>query len=596
MSKKAKYFAANSKEEAEALALSYFDCGVEDLTIDIIIEGKENESPWQILAIYGKPLEIIHMGAFFTLYYEESGVYLEIYEHRGRGAPLISDDLAFYLGRKEIFDLSVSAVQALVGKGSGRIKIARQQEERIFGEDLSIVVSGDEKEANAKLLAPEPDGLILDLDTAKRKLSQAGIVHGVDVEALSDMLSAKVYGASRVVARGTPPVDGEDGRLLFHFSTDERTGAPKEIGAGRVDYRSLDLFVPVVENQLLVSKTNATEGQPGVSVKGNIIKQRPGKEMMLPRGKNVIVSNNGTEMYSTCSGMVEYVNNAINVSNVYKINGDCDLSVGNIDFEGSVLITGSVRSGNTVKATDGINVGGGVEGAKLIAGGNIEVKGGMQGSGRGVIEAGGSVSIMFIEQGTIMADGPVTIDVSIHSRIETGSTIHALGRRGAIIGGSAAAAGDIVANFVGSLSNARTDIEVGVMPRKRARIEAIEKELEQLYNNKMKLDQLEAYLAKTKGAMDNETWTKLHLSGIENRKINVQDTQSFTAEMATLKEELEHATESRVHVFETAFSGSRVVIGSNVFIVNNEVSHATFRYSDGEVVFGPCELSKGDFK
>jgi hypothetical protein len=294
--------------------------------------------------------------------------------------------------------------------------------------------------------------------------------------------------------------------------------------------------------------------------------------------------------------MVEFINNAVNVSSVYKINGDCDMSVGNIDFEGSVHISGSVRSGNTVKATDGISVGGGVEAAILIAGGNVEVKGGMQGSSKGKIEAGGSVSIMYIERGTIIADGPVKVDVSIHSTIETGSTIHALGKRGAIIGGQAASAGDIVTNFIGALSHTKTEVEVGVTPRKRARISALEREITQLEAEKIKFIQLEAYLEKTKETLDPETWNKLSISGKENNRINEENMASYTAEIATLQYEIEHATESRVHVFETTFAGSRITIGRSAYKVTNEITFATFKYREGEVSYSPCEISKGDIK
>jgi len=351
-----------------------------------------------------------------------------------------------------------------------------------------------------------------------------------------------------------------------------------------------------MEGQLLVTKTDATEGVPGLSVKGEAIKQRPGKEIALPRGKNVTYNDDKSEMYASSAGMVEYVNNTINVSNVYSVKGDVDMSVGNIDFDGSVLITGSVRSGHTIKATGGINIAGGVEAAKLIAGGNVEIKGGMQGSSKGKIEAGGSVSVMYIEQGTIDANGPVTVDVCIHSKIETGSTFTAQGKRGAIIGGQVAAAGNITTNFIGSLSHPKTEVEVGVMPRKRARYQELEKEMERIAGDKIKLDQLDAYLAKSKGSMDNETWTKLHISGVENRRINDEDAKAHTDEMEDLKYEMEHATDSRVHVFEAAFEGSRIVIGSNAFKVTDDISYATFRYDNGEVVWGPCEITKGDKK
>jgi len=536
------------------------------------------------------------MDAAYIITYEEDGVYLEIFPESPEREEFVSSDLMHHLSRKGIVNLGISAVQNLVAEGSGRAQIAVSQTEFIYGEDLSITVEPDETEVSARLLPPEPKGSVLDINTAQTKLKEAGIVNGIDDDALSEMLEKKDYGEPFVVAKATAPVDGDDGKLIFNFSTDERTGSPREIGGGRVDYRSLDLYVPVTEGQLLVTRTSATEGTAGLSVKGNPIKQRPGKETVLPRGKNVIINDAKTEMTAACAGMVDYIKNVITVSNVYTIKGDCDMSVGNIDFEGSVNVTGSVRSGHTIKATSGITVAGSVEAAKLIAGGNVEVKGGMQGSGKGHIEAGGSVTIMYIEQGSIQADGPVKVDVSIHSNVETGDSFTALGKRGAIIGGSVAAGGNIVTNYIGTLSNTKTNAEVGVMPRKRARLLVLEKETERLASDKLKLDQLDNYLAKSQGSMDNETWTKLHISGIENRRINNEDSEAVSAEIAALKYDMEHATESKIHVFETAFPGSRITIGSGQYKVNTEIGYATFKYSNGEVTYGPCEISKGDVK
>ena len=593
---KAKYFTAESQDAAESKALNFFSCGKGELTIDIIKGDQEGDEDWQILAIKGTEAVTSNMKATYALYYEEDGVYLEIYPERGQGEKLDTSSLSHHLNRKKLIDPALTAVQSLIVKGSGRGKVAVPQQEHIYGEDLTVVVTGDELEASARLHPGEPTGPAMGVDHAKTLLAEAGVEHGIDDEAVKSMLDAKIYGEPYVVAKATPPKDGEDGKLVFHFSTDERTGSPREIGGGRVDYRSLDLYIPVTEGQLLVTRTVATEGEPGISVKGKDIKQKPGKDISLPRGKNVEIDEMKTEMKASTAGMVDFINNTINVSDVYKINGDCDMSVGNIDFEGSVLVTGSVRSGHTIKATDGITVAGSVEAAKLIAGGSVEVKGGMQGSGKGHIEAGGSVTIMYIEQGSIDAEGSVKVDVSIHSRIETGGSLHALGKRGAIIGGQVAAAGDIVANFIGAVSHTKTEVEVGVMPRKRARIQVLEKELERLDADLVKLDQLNTYLEKTKGTMDNETWTKLHLSGVENRRINNEDTQIARDEMSALKDEIEHATDSKVHVFETAFSGSRVTIGSSSYKINSEINYATFKYDNGEVVYGICEKSKGDKK
>ncbi|MCL2608811.1 MAG: FapA family protein, partial [Treponema sp.] len=92
------------------------------------------------------------------------------------------------------------------------------------------------------------------------------MTHGLNDDALQEMLEKKEYGENRLIAEAVQPEDGEDGMLVFHFSKDERTGRPREVGGGRVDYRSLDLYEPVTEGQLLLTRTFATTGAPGVTV------------------------------------------------------------------------------------------------------------------------------------------------------------------------------------------------------------------------------------------------------------------------------------------------------------------------------------------
>ena len=586
----AKYFTADNRETAVKIAADYFDCDAEDITFEIISD-KEDGSYCQILAIVGTPGEVANMNAHYGIYYESDGVYLELYNKRGAGYNFDSDGFTLHLNRKNIRELDMSAVQSLIKKAVGRVKIARAQDEYVYGESINVLISADERHASAILLAPEPEGPQLSVEDAKKTLAEAGVTHGVDEQALATLLESKAYGGARVVAFATSPEDGEDGKLVFNFSIDERTGCPKELGCGRVDYRSLDLYVPVEVGQLLVSRSPATDGTPGKTVTGNEIKQRPGKEVMFPRGKNVEINDDKTKMYALCSGMVEFVNNSVDVSSVYDVNGDCDLSVGNIDFDGSVHVHGSVRSGYTIRATGGVIIDGGIEAATVIAGGNVEVKGGMQGANRGLIEAGGAVSILYVERGTIRADGPVMLDVSIHSTIEAGESLTAKGQRGAIIGGRVGSTGSIIANYVGALSHTRTEIAVGVTPRKRARLQFVETELERLSIEKANLDRLDTYLDGTIDTMAPEKWELLHRSSAENRRLNTECYNAFLDEKNTLVYELEHATDGMVHVFNTVFSGARVLIGSNAYVVNDEISYVSFKHNDSNVVFGPCELS-----
>jgi len=589
----AKYFVAENREAAAGMAISHFICDEENIIIEQISDGNETDY-CQFLALVGKPGEVANMDANFSLYYENDGVYLELYKERGAGFKFESSDLMKFVSRKKIVGLDESLIEELLKTGIGRTKIARAQEECFYGESLDVVISDDNMQASVVLVAPESGGQPLSYEAAQRVLYDVGVVHGVDSQALKLLLDSKRYGEARIVAVGTPAKDGEDGKLVFNFSTDERTGSPMEIGSGRVDYRSLDLYVSVEEGQLLVTREAATEGHPGTTVKGVTINQRPGKEVMFPRGKNVDINEDKTEMYAQCSGMVEFVNNSVNVSNVYKVKGDCDLSVGNIDFDGCVHISGSVRSGSHIKATGGVIVDGSVEAATIIAGGNVEIKGGMQGADKGLIEAGGAVSILYVERGIIHADGPVTVDVSMHSIIESGDTLTAQGRRGAIIGGHVGSCGNIIANYVGTISNTRTEVAVGVTPRKRARLLFLEKETTRISTELMNLDKLDRYLLKSKGVMAPEKWELLYRSSVENRQVHADDLENLIVEKNALVYDMEHATGGKVHVFDTVFSGSRVMIGSDAYLVDDEINYVSFKFDDNEsnVVYGPCELSK----
>ena len=588
---KTRIFDAQSREAAESMAAEYFDCDKDDIVFELI-SGDEDSSEWRLFAFSGTKGQLADFNAGFGLYYESDGVYLELYKERGLGKELDRVALSQYLVRKNISKYEEGAVQLLIVERSGRARIAPAQEEYFFGEDILVEIPQYEMEARVKLLPPETGGASIDFSTALEKVQSAGVVHGLDEEALRNVLDEKKYNESIVVAKATMPVDGENGKLVFNFQTDPTTGRPKELEDGKVDYKSLDLFVPCSEGQLLASRTLATEGTAGTTVKGKTIKQRPGKNVLLPKGKNVIINEDKTEMHAQSAGMVEFIHGSVNVTNIYMIDGDVDVGVGNIDFDGSVQVSGNVLSGHVIKATGGVVIGGVVEASEIISGGNVEVKRGMKGMDRGRIEAAGSISMLYIERGTAVAGGSITVDASIHSLIEAGESLYAKGKRGSIIGGRAIAADEIVANSIGSVSQTQTEVEVGVMPQKRAKLSQLEREMEKLNIEMGKLDQLDTYLSRAKEKLDEETYDKLYRSGKENRKNYTEQMEQYSGFISDLKDELEHAVSGRVHVFDTVYAGARVIIGTDTMKVHDDIQYATFKFKEGQVVYTPCEANR----
>ena len=238
---KAKYLTAPTEDAAKILAEKHFGCDRKDISFEVV-SGGEGALSWQLLAMTGTAAQVVNRDASFGVYYESDGVYLELYDKRGMGSPLDADRLHQHIHRKNISGLNSTAIHDLSSKGGGRVKIASQQSEHIYGEDLKFEVAADEMMAHAQLLEPEQGGALLDFNSAMQKISAVGITHGINEEALRNLLDAKKYDDSSLIAEAIAPIDGEDGKLIFHFHKDEKTGSPKEIGGGRVDFRTLDLF------------------------------------------------------------------------------------------------------------------------------------------------------------------------------------------------------------------------------------------------------------------------------------------------------------------------------------------------------------------
>ena len=215
-------------------------------------------------------------------------------------------------------------------------------------------------------------------DEVMNKLSLNGIKTGIDEEKIRWMISQKIYDQPVEVAFGKPVEAGKDGYYEFFFDTDAiNNNRPTVREDGSIDYFNQKRFEKVNEGDLLARYHEPTKGEFGFDVCGKLLVPKPGKPKPRLHGKGFKTSEDGKETYAAISGKIEYCNYDLSVVNVYEVNGNLDMSMGNIDFNGDVNIIGSVRSGGTVHAMGSIYVGGFVEGATLIAGKDIVLKDGV---------------------------------------------------------------------------------------------------------------------------------------------------------------------------------------------------------------------------
>lgn len=147
--------------------------------------------------------------------------------------------------------------------------------------------------------------------------------------------------------------------------------------------------------------------------------------------------------------MPSLVGGKVFVSDVYEVPADVDNSTGNIEYSGSVTVRGNVKGGFRISAKGDIVVEGIVEDAELYAGGQIIVKRGIHGMGKGVLQAGGNVLCKFIENAKVISGGYVDSEAILHSQVDAYSDVIVDGKKGFITGGIIRAGNLVSAKTIG---------------------------------------------------------------------------------------------------------------------------------------------------
>ena len=250
------------------------------------------------------------------------------------------------------------------------------------------------------------------------------MTEGVDWEALKGCIltcnEERVQVADMVIARGRRPVDEVPPALVIPESYLAREKA-EVAGEARVDFRELSLFVLVKKDDVLATLTAKQEGALGRNCAGS--PSRSAKSPSSPKpGKNTQWKDG--KMVATCDGRFQATTESFWVDEVLSIQGDVDLSVGNIDFPGDVVIQGELRDGFVVKAGKSVLCGGSMDAARVECKGNLVTKAGIIGKDKAVLRVGGSAEAKFIEGCTLDCDRTVRVRTNVlNSAIRTGDRL-----------------------------------------------------------------------------------------------------------------------------------------------------------------------------
>lgn len=430
----------------------------------------------------------------------------------------------------------------------------------------------------------QPDE-ILNVDQIVDKVKEI-IKYGLDEKRLRELLTSnsKVY--KEIIARGVMPINGEDGYIKYYFDI-EKEIKPKILEDGTVDYKELDAINTVTAGEVLAELIPPREGKDGIKVTGDIIPYKKGKSPLLKYGKNVRLLNNDKTLVAEKDGLVALKGDKVIVLDVLRVD-NVDNTIGNIRFDGSVMVRENVLSGFKVIANGDVQVNGVVEGGYIENTGDVIIKQGIQGYNRLTVQTKGNLSTKFIENSVIKADKDITAESIMHSQVSCKQNLTLVGKKGLIVGGICRAGKEIKAKTVGSLMSTNTILEVGIDPETKEKYIATVEQMKACQYDLDKIEKMVTFLEKMKKSnrLDKEKML-VYAKLLKTRESLMNKYDELKDIYLRLKDEVKDTSQGRIIVTDIVYPGVKLVIGNCSMVVRNEIRNSMFYVEDGEIRIAP---------
>lgn len=527
---------------------------------------------------------------YFQIICNKGETALKIFPPKDGGAPVAIRETMEYLNRFGIkYDLLMlnQGIANSLGSETECVFTLNLDSTLEIQENYVLTISPDKMQAYARFYPPSENGERMTLGEFLGELVHKNIRFGILENELSSFFANPQYCTDIKVAEGKRPRHGKDAKIEYYFETDLSTKpALKEDGS--VDFFNLKTISHCREGEVLARLFPEDVGDPGRSVYDEVIKPKAVKQEKLKFGKNVILSENKLEITAAVDGHVTLSNGKVSVSNVLQVD-NVDVSTGNINYDGSVVVKGNVFANFSVKAKENIEVAGVVEGAWLEAGGNIIIARGMNGMARGILKAEGNVIAKFIENAKVRAGGYISTESILHSEVMAGTDVQVTGKRGFITGGKVSAMDLVQVKTLGSGMGADTIVEVGATQEIRRQMKQLQ---QQMLECKRIIDSLQPVLNMmaqklSQGTKFKPEQLKNIREMVDADKKKKQELRECAQKMDTLQAILDKSDKARIEVTDRVYAGTKICVADASMIVKDLMHYCQFIKTEGEVRVAP---------
>ncbi|MCH5203311.1 MAG: DUF342 domain-containing protein [Oscillospiraceae bacterium] len=448
---------------------------------------------------------------------------------------------------------------------------------------IEISMDPNRTTAFVSFTRPENGGIDISVDKIMAALNEKNISFGVLKEAITKAVERKLYNENICVARWEAPEDGIDGEIRYFYKP-EQNAAPVENEYGIVDYKNLGLVRNITKGTPIATISFPTDGKPGTDITGRVVLQKKGVPVKLNIGVGTSLVNDGAEIIASVDGNLSFKNGAFCVDETLIINGDVDISSGNIDFIGSVTVKGSVFEGFRVTSKKDINVFGSVNNAELYADGNITIK---IGSINSSIECRGDAKFGYCENSNVKCKGNVESSSFVGGNVFAGKKIIASGK-GVMLGGKYTALDGVEASVIGSDKYVKTELTLGnnaILSEERDNLEKsiiqMEGEIEQLTKI---IDTLAEFAKVGKLSPERENMKTV---SVRSRIKMQSEIKKNKARIEEINKDLELMQNVSVSAKRMIYPGVRLRINSSILVLKNIENNVKAIVDKGEIIFVP---------
>lgn len=424
----------------------------------------------------------------------------------------------------------------------------------------------------------------LTLEEIQMMVSEIPIKLMVDYDKIAEVVEHNIKnneGVSCVFVEGRKPVDGNVQKVVLDYDLSIGTGKKSEDGS--IDFKERSFVHNIDANVQVAHFIPEKPAVDGLDIYNEIIDAHFDEDPCYKIGNNLKVDEDGITIRSAIRGiLVNSSNNTLSVSDTVEID-KVDLSTGNIEVDGSVIIKENVTPGFSIKTEGNIEVYGNIEDAKIDCGGNLIVSGGIIGGPDSDINIKGKIYSSFIRNAKIMCKDDVISQQIVNSDISSSNRVIVLEGKGVIIGGSIKALNGVWARSIGAISESKTTIMVGRDPEADALFKEITNTLK---TNKEEISKIKSLLGSeyfrdprafiARIASDKREAIKGILKRITNL---IKETNDLEQKRNEMSEEFERLSGSSITSMEGFFPGVTIYISNIRKYISNKISGTEYFYS-----------------